>query len=126
MKKASLSKMRSGLKKLRRKRLPHIQDMDQFEELLRTDPSIRQKFGEFRGKPFYRETVKSGDDEAVIFIIEQMREKVHTRGELQMDGTFSITPVGYKQLLVIFGEVDDYPRPLAFIVMTSRKQRLYK
>lgn len=118
--------MSSGLRKVRRRMFSTVFSIKQFENILQSDKNLNEKFGLFRGSPFYRKTVSVRQHEGVIFVIDQIHKVVDKAGEIMIDGTFKILPQGFMQLLVIFAQVEGTPRPLAFILMTSRKMVLYR
>lgn len=95
----------SGLNRLRREAQPACQTTNNFINLLETHEVIRELFGIFKNQPFYRGSIYfgEGDDEdhVTVFIAEQLLPDIPRQCKLGFDGTFSILPLGYKQLFVI-------------------------
>lgn len=63
---------------------------------------------------------------ATIFVIEQHIEVMTAGSTLYVDGTFSILPLNYKQMFIIFAETLGWPRPLAYVLMTHKTMFLFK
>jgi hypothetical protein len=124
--KFNYKKLMSGLKKRRRRAYPKCSDSKDLDRLLKENPILKKAFGQFRGKPLYRETLCEGTGKASMFIVDQVLKNLDNKTKLFMDGTFGIVPLEYKQLLILFGEVDKKPRPFCFVLMTNKKKELYK
>jgi MULE transposase domain len=82
--------------------------------------------GEFRGCAFYRGTVGNAIERASVFIIDQHLEELQDGFDMYADGTFSITPLDFKQLFIIIADIEGRPRPLAFVLMNSKTKSLYR
>ncbi|KAG5666161.1 hypothetical protein PVAND_017707 [Polypedilum vanderplanki] len=116
-----------NLKRTRRKIVPICQSPKDLHNLLKNSKSIGNKFSSFRDKPFYRGLVNFVNDNASIFLVEQFKEKISlSTVKLFIDGTFNVHPTYFKQLLIIFTEIETIAYPFAFVLMTSRKNGLYK
>jgi hypothetical protein len=102
-------------------------------------------FGEFRGQVFYRGMVSHGNHYANIFMVEQIGQLVDRENlNFFVDGTFSVAPIYFAQLLLIFCTIGEKVTtniliflsiyfnksfqvyPLCLILMTSRSTDLYE
>jgi hypothetical protein len=68
---------------------------------------VKQAFGEFRGRAFYRGIVGNVIKRASVFIIDQLLENLQDGFDMYADGTFSITTLDFKQLFIIIADIDE-------------------
>jgi hypothetical protein len=121
LKNVSLAKISSTLKKNRSKNKPKCESAEDLEHILRHNSSIKEMFSTFRDSDYYRGIIHDGSSKANLFIAQKLVDKMEKGSEISVDGTFSVVPKGFKQLLIIFGEIDGIGTPIGFALMTSRK-----
>lgn len=102
----SFKKIERNLRYVKSAKYPPCVSTEDLIRLLTNDGDIRNEFGRYRSEDFYQAQVSSGDERAVIFVIEQLASKVPPNCFLAADGTFGITPLKFKQLLIIMAEIE--------------------
>lgn len=118
-------RVKSTLKRARKAVLPACNNIESMIKLLETDARVKELFGTYRQEPLYRGSIKVNGRSSVIFAIEQHIRKLNYGFKMYCDGTFSVIPVGTKQLFVIMGEIEGTPRLIAYVLMEGRKYEDY-
>lgn len=105
----------SALNKLRNGLHPSCGNIGSFECLLETNEEIQKTFGSFKGQPFFRKTIVDElGSRSTVFVVEQFASILKNKAfSLYLDGTFSITPLKYDQLLVLFAKIRGRVRQLS-------------
>lgn len=98
------------------------------------NPTVFQEFGlDLRAKNrFYIDTVvtKKNDSSFTLFasfpIVEMIKEHISPKDRnYLLDGTFSVTPVGYYQLLIIYIEYMNDIFPVFYVLLSGKTAQLY-
>ena len=118
--------MNSTLKKVRAQSIPKCQSPAELDNILNYVPEIRDKFSMLQNEDFYQGIIRDGDTFANLFIAQKILRKCGPKQKLSVDGTFSVVPKGFSQLLMIFADIDEKPTPVGFALMTSRKVNIVK
>lgn len=116
-------KMRSNLSNIRRQTFPPCQSPRQFATLFDDNARLRDLFGTFRGRDFYQASIRSHHGTSSIFVIQQLVDYLPPDPSLYFDGTFCILPVKFKQLLVIFAEING---ELQYMQISQTMQTMFK
>lgn len=67
-----------------------------------------EKYATFRNQKIYNGYVSTSfRDKAFIFSIPQLATKLDAKSELFIDGTFKISPKLFKQVLIIYGQLNN-------------------
>lgn len=98
----------SGLRKIQQKRYKKCSTIEELENLLQNNQSVLENFAKFRGEIFYRGTVTDEVGKACIFVLESLRKFLEDNGgfDMHIDGTFSIVPLQFKQLLILIANIN--------------------
>jgi hypothetical protein len=122
--KLSWEKCRKTLQRIRSAKMPPCGSLLALENLLEDESSfVYSKYGTVKGSRFYQASVNGN----LIFAIRDLIKELPENFDMFVDGTFGITPFSTRnqQLLVIFGEIQKKPRPLAYIIMNGKSAKDY-
>ena len=75
---------------------------------------------------FYRCTVSSNNQIAIIFFYDNIRTFLSETSTIQFDGTFYTLPIQFYQLWTVFLTVDRHTIPGIHYLMTGKGEELYK
>ena len=85
-----------------------------------------EKFGELarclNGGTFYRGTTPT---KSVLFMSDKQTEITANSNVLFIDGTFSVCPKPYKQVLVLRGKTDTTVHTIAYALLPNKKEKTY-
>lgn len=110
-------RVRESLRRARSSVLPACRNVVELIDNLEKDPRVREVYGEYRNEPLYRGSITVNGRTSVIFAVEQHLSKLKNGFNMYCDGTFAIIPNGFNQLFVIMGEIDGWPRLIAYVLM---------
>lgn len=123
LKQLDIKKIKNRVRRARRRLMPRCKTAEDLNELMMSNEFFIQNFKCFREKRFYRTTLKYKDFSASVFVISQFAKMQISN--VWADGTFSIIPKPFKQLLIIFGEINTLVRTflnntnICFIIIFS-------
>jgi hypothetical protein len=100
-------RIKSAIVANRKKKFPKARTVKEFQLEMRKKDS-KMNFAAFRQKSTYVGTVSSVQGgKASIFLVPQMIDKLNKTGPIALDGTFRTAPRLFKQVVNIFGEVNE-------------------
>lgn len=97
--------LRATLKQVRKRSRPPCRSLDEFENLMRSNATIRDAFGNFRDESFYQTTLKYEDERATLFVVQPLAREIPASCRINVDGTFRTAPIGSKQVLIVAAEI---------------------
>ena len=99
----------------------------------RLQPKIPQTIQEFIGLldssgygQYYKGSIQLGENFAVIFVPDTMKEVLNECQEISFDGTFFCCPALFSHIFTVFGVKEDKTFPCATVLMTAKTQELYE
>lgn len=121
--------LKATLHRIRKSEAPENPHQAANVEAIFDDPATFERFGKSLGvnpEPFYRGTITIGEKVGVIFgsgdIIRNLNQ---TNRRYYIDGTFSIVPQQFYQLLIVGVEYEKHMFPIFYALMTHKSQDLY-
>ncbi|KAG5684544.1 hypothetical protein PVAND_013770 [Polypedilum vanderplanki] len=117
------SEINKRIRRTRQKLVPQCKGAIDLGIFMKNDKFYREKFAVFRNEQFYRTNILYNDTNACIFVVQQFISI--GLSHLWIDGTFSIIPKCFAQLLIVFSEINTMIYPIGYILMETRKKGLY-
>lgn len=116
-------KISSTLEKLRLSLYPPCKNLVELDKLLLSDPTVRQKFGVFKGMEFYQGQFEG----SAMFLNETIINKIpdKTKTTWYFDSTFSILPLDFKQLLIGHVEIAGITHAVVYVLMKNSRKKNY-
>lgn len=114
----TFKQIESSLYKNRRAQQPNIPSChEEVVESLRQNSTYGQNFAA---------SVEVGEDKAVMFLSDGMKEHLSEVKEIAFDATFFATPRPYKQYFIVHGVFKGNVLPILHVLMTKKSFELYK
>ncbi|XP_070497143.1 uncharacterized protein [Chironomus tepperi] len=101
--------------------MPACPDLETFINHLESD-DIYELYGKIRGNNFYLGAVQN---DMMVFGNIRMVSELDSSFHMYIDATFGVTPFHAEQLLVVMAEIHQKPRPIGYVLMTSRTEKDY-
>lgn len=114
--------VKATLQRIRRQKMPSCRNLKEFDDLLNYNDYVIETYVKMRGKNFYQGSI----DGQIIFAHPDLIPNLSEGFEIFIDATFKVVPFKAYQLLIIMATLLNRPRPIIYIVMTKKSERMYQ
>lgn len=112
----------STLQRIRRQKMPPCRNLKEFDDLLNMNDYVIKTYGMIRNKNFYQGSV----DGQIVFAHPELIPNLSEDFEFFVDATFKVVPLQAYQLLIIMATLLKRPRPIIYIIMNKKNERMYQ